>query len=412
MLARRLNRPRVARLRILLIKGHSLYGGTRLFADHAAAAFRAAGHEADILDLLETSDARAALSAHAASGKADLVFSISILGEFRDAEGRTLSEMYQAPHVVWHVDYILGQFPRLEATPASTALLFIDPTQADAVRATYGEDRFASLGFMPHAAVGEAAPDDDDPEAFAARRPIPLLWSGSFQKPESPFTNVADWLHKPLQDAIDMALAAEWIPPHEATIKAMTARGIDLDEPANRSLIKMAGRVDDAVRRTRRLAFVKAVAKTGIPIRICGVGWEPHLYRFKNATHEGAVDMTRMVELMRQTRVVLNTNVNFGAGSHERPLSAALAGAVAFTDHSRFWDEAFGPDAMAFYRWSDLPAGMSALTALEGDAARCLDLARAGKARVLAGHTWAHRVDMILAAAESVRPLTVSTARS
>ena len=37
---------------------------------------------------------------------------------------------------------------------------------------------------------------------------------------------------------------------------------------------------------------------------------------------------------------------------------------------------------MAFYRWTDLPAGMGAL----------------------AGHTWAHRVDTILAAAETVRP--------
>jgi hypothetical protein len=40
--------------------------------------------------------------------------------------------------VVWHTDYVLSQGDRLKGTPASTAVLVVDPTQADAVRAIYG----------------------------------------------------------------------------------------------------------------------------------------------------------------------------------------------------------------------------------------------------------------------------------
>lgn len=105
--------------------------------------------------------------------------------------------------------------------------------------------------------------------------------------------------------------------------------------------------------------------------------------------------MTRMAELMRRTRIVLNTNVNFGAGSHERPLSAALAGALPFSDHSRFWEQAFGPEA-PLYRWKDLDGAMDDLRALAVDPERAY-------ASVREAHTWDHRVATIIAAADAVR---------
>jgi hypothetical protein len=386
-------------VRILLIKGQSLYGGTRLFVDTAAEAFARAGHQAEVLDLAALPDPRAGLLEHAATARPDLVFSISILGEFRGPDGRTVGQLYGAPHVVWHVDYSLGQFPRIETTDRSTALLFIDPTHVDAVAATYGPGRFAHLGFMPHAAVGAPALDED-PGAYAAR-PICLLFSGSFQKPEPPFTNVAPHLHKALQAAVDLALGAEWLPPHEATMQALAAHGFD-PSGADRDLIKLAGRVDDVVRRTRRFEFAKAVAKTRLPIVICGVGWEAQLYRFKPHVYEGAVEMTRMAELMRQTRIVLNTNVNFGAGSHERPLSAALAGALPFSDHSRFWEQEFG-ETVPLYRWKDLDGAMDTLRGLAADPERAYEATRRMHGRVREAHLWDHRVATIVAAAEAVR---------
>jgi hypothetical protein len=389
-------------VRILLIKGRSLYSGTRLFLDLAADAFQAVGHEVEMLDLLDAPDPRALITDHAANaGPVDLIFTISILGEFRDPAGRSLSGLYGAPHVLWHVDYILGQFPRLEATPTSTALLFIDPTQVEAVRATYGPDRFAHLAFMPHAAVGAPALDAD--VAGFAARPIPLLFSGSFQKPETAFENISRDLHRPLQDAIDLALSREWIAPHLAVEQALSAKGFNMSDPDNRGLLRLAGRVDDTVRRTRRFEFLKAVGKARLPLHICGAGWDAQLYRFKHGTYHGAIEMTQMTELMRQTRVVLNTNVNFGAGSHERPLSALLAGATPFTDESAFYASEFGKDAMAFYHWRDLDGAMTKLQALLDMPAEAHAIAAKGHAKVLAAHTWPNRIAQIIAAGDAVR---------
>jgi spore maturation protein CgeB len=158
--------------------------------------------------------------------------------------------------------------------------------------------------------------------------------------------------------------------------------------------------VDTEVRCTRRNAFLLALAESGVDLHICGDGWEPHLHRFKSATYHGPVDMARMVELMRQSRVVLNTNGNFGAGSHERPFSAALAGATTFSDYSRYYAAEFEPgENIELFSWMDLPGAMDRLRALSADPERCWRLGRSAKQLTLARHTWDRRVPDILAAA-------------
>lgn len=391
-------------MRILIMKGQSLYGGTRLFCDHAAAAFVRRGHEVELLDLTQSESAGMQILAHAPTAAVDLVFTINIAGEFRDSLGRTITDLYDAPHVVWHTDYILSQAERLHATPRSTALLLVDPTQVDAVQSIYGDERFDHVSFFPHPAVGEPAAEDEALADFLERRPIEILWSGGFQKPEPPWTDVAGPVRQVLQDALDLALAIEWMPPHDAMDTVLASRGMDLSDPANRGAREAAFMIDIEVRKTRRFEFLKAVAKTGLPLRICGVGWESQLYRFKNATYEGAVDMARMAELMRQSRLVLNTNGNFGAGSHERPFSASLAGAATFSDLSRYYAQVFAPGAnIELFRWKDLAGGMERLQALAVDPQRCLDYARSAKAVTLAGHTWDVQVEQILQAGEAVR---------
>jgi hypothetical protein len=390
-------------MRVLIIKGSSQYGGTRLFADHATEAFQRQGHEVEVLDAAGA-DGVARILAYRPQGPLDLVFTIAIGGEVQDGSGRTLRDVFGAPHVVWHTDYALSQAHRLRGTPASTALLLVDPTQVEAVRSIYGPERFAHLDFFPHPAFGEPAPDDATLEEFVERRPIKVLWSGSFQKPAPPWGGVAGPGRRAFQDAFDLAMSEEWMPPHVALDTVLASRGLDLKNPDNIPVREAATLVDIEIRMARRFAFLKAVAKTGVPIHICGLGWESQLYRFKNATFEGPVDMPRVAELMRRSRLVLNTNGNFGGGSHERPFSASLAGAATFSDYSRYYGEIFEPThAMELFRWQALDAGMDRLTALAEDPASCFDYARSAKALTLAGHTWDSRIAIILRAADAVR---------
>lgn len=391
-------------MRILTIKGQSQYGGTRLFADEAAAAFGRQGHAVEVLDVGDVGDAGPRILAHAPTARADLIFTINIGGEFRDSQGRTLSDLYGAPHVVWHTDYIFSQLARLKATPKSTAVLLVDPTQVEGVKSLYGEDRFDHIGFFPHPAVGAAAPDDATLADFLERRPVGVLWSGGFQAPAALLAGVEGPARQLFQDAVDLALSVEWMPPLEALDTVLASRGLDPADPAMTGPREAAGLIDVEVRQARRFQFLQAVAETGVRLHICGHGWESQLHRFDHAHYEGAVEMTRTTELMRQSRLVLNTNGNFGAGSHERPFCAALAGAATFSDFSRYYEQVFEAGRnIELFGWRDLAGGMDRLKALAADPQRCWDYARSAKALTLAHHTWDAQIGQIQAAGEAVR---------
>ena len=392
------------KLHIVILKGQSQYEGTRTFADQAAAAFLRRGFSVHVEDLTRANDISGTIVATSETQNADLVFSINIMGEFRDNSGRSVSDLFAAPHVVWHTDYILSQRDRLEGTPSSTALLLVDPTQIDTVRSLYGPDRFPHMHFFPHAAVGLEAPSDADSTAFEAARPIRVLWSGSLQQPgNTPWDTAPPQTRKVFSDAVDLALSVEWMPPLQALDTVLTALGMDVADPANLGARSAAAFIDVEVRKTRRFEFLKAVAKTKIPVTICGVNWESQLYRFKKANYEGAVPMTRMADLMQQSRIVLNTNGNFGAGSHERPFSALLAGAACFSDTSIFYQSEFDDGAdIALFKWKDLKGGMDKLVALNSDSELCRRIASNGQKKVVERHTWDKRIEAIITAGQSV----------
>lgn len=388
-------------MRAVLLKGSSQYEGTRTFIDHVAAALSNRGYQADIVDLKGVEAPMVSILEAASAGPTAMAFSINMLGEARDGLGRTISQIFGGPHVVWHVDYILSQEQRLETTPPDAPLLMVDPTQVDALASIYGSGRFPKTGFCPHAAVGEAAPVAEDAQTYGRDREIEVLWCGTLQKLKAtPWADSAPATRKVFDDAYDLALSVEWMPPHEALDQVLASRGLDLSDPAHIGARCAARHLDIQVRCTRRFEFVKALAKTGLPVRICGLGWDADLYRFKRATYEGPVSMSRMSELMRQSRVVLNTNGNFGGGSHERPLSGLLAGAAVFSDYSRFYGGAFEEDReISLFRWQDLKGGLAKLVDLATDAGKARDMAQAGQRRVIAEHTWDQRIEIVLRAA-------------
>jgi hypothetical protein len=394
------------RLRAILFKGGSAYNALRVFVDDLAEAFASRGFEPVIVDALETPDPTLSLEAIAAGGPVILAFSFNIWGEFRDARGRSIADLIGAPHVVQYVDYPLAGLAgkRLGLTPRSGAVLVVDQSHVDAIQAVYGPDRFAYVGFCPHAAIGGAGPDlaAEGLEAFAAR-PIPLLFCGTFYKPgEKPWAAVDPLPRKIMDEALEIALASEWTAPMEALAQSMVVNGLSLEDTTNRAFLANAGFIHEHVRAQRRFEFLNAANKASLPLHIYGKGYDQDLYRFKNLTYCGDADFDETIANMRRSRVVVSVNANFGMGSHERPLTAMLSGAAAASDHTTFFADRFREGAeIMLYRWKALDAGLEQLGRLVADPEAAHAMALQGQKRVATEHTSAQRVDVILAAASA-----------
>jgi hypothetical protein len=389
-------------MRAVFVKVQSQYDATRIFTDELAAAFAERGFATTVIDALAEPDLEQAFAREAAVAPTSLVYSVSVLGEWRDARGRSLGDIFGAPHVVQHVDYPLTHVARLEGTSESAALLTIDRTHVAAITSTFGTRRFAHVGFCPHAAVGQ--PIEHDIEAFAAR-PIPLLFAGTYHDAAMPPWRAEGGVIEAIFDAaLEIALRTEFTPALDAIDQSLRAHGLEPSDPAVAQLRKLSKAVHEQVRWMRRQAFFEAAGAAGLPLSLAGAGFAGRFEPFPSFTPLGEVSLPEVARLMGTSRMVLNINANFGDGSHERPLTAMLAGAAVASDHSAWWGEQFVEDQdVLLYRWRDLDAGLARIAALVEDPEAAWRMAVAGQRRVLAEHRSANRVSVVLAAAQAAQ---------
>ncbi len=393
-------------MKTALIKGQSRYGALRHFVDVVAEAIEARGDEAVVLDLttFRTDELGERLEA---AGPLDLVLTFNILGNYRDPKGHTIFEITGAPHVTQLVDHPLHHMERLKSTPFEAGILVVDHSHQRAINTLFGPGRFAHVGFCPHGALGYPAAMPADAHAYAAERPIEVLFCGTCYRPApSQIDELPDQVKTIVTTAIEAASDRDWVPALDAFDTALRAFGIPLDAPhlgpeeregivALRSLAYIA---DDWVRSARRMRLLEQAVRSGLALTIAGEGFEAFA-RQPNVDVRGPVATAEIPALMRQSRIVLNANANFGEGSHERTLTAMLAGAVTVTDTSTFYDTEFKDGAEIIeFRWSALDATLARIKALAADQDALFEIAKAGQAAVAAGHRWQHRIDHYYAA--------------
>ena len=145
----------------------------------------------------------------------------------------------------------------------------------------------------------------------------------------------------------------------------------------------------------RRDAVV-ALARSGVDMRVVGSGWEaanlpPNVARTPPVDYEG------FLALAGQAKTCLDASTYLD-GANDRVFNYAINGAVCFTNAAGYLEREFPDGSMRFYSLKR-PAEL-------GDAVRAL-LARpeelraageAARARVLAAHTWRHRLEALLPA--------------
>jgi hypothetical protein len=393
--------------RVLLIKGVSRYDVLRDFTDAVAAAFQARGIEPVVLDTASLKSHDETHQALKAVGPVDFAFTFYILGHYVDPQRRTLNELIGAPVVIQYIDYPLSLLEALENTDNSSAILTVDPSHAEAILKLYGPQRFAHLGFSPHAGTGEPFALPASAAAFAEQRPIPILFSGTYYRPvDPPWKDFPANIQRVFAEAADYAVSQEFAPALDALDATLKRMGLDpnVPDPSIRQVRLLAAKVHEWVRALRRHRFFETAAKAGLPLTVYGAGYDDDLTRFPNIDYRGICGFHDAIRLMQQSRMVININANFGRGSHERPFTAMLAGAVAASDTSTYYTDQFDAEReMMLFRWRHLEEDLAGLRDLAEDPARLFAIAQAGQHKTAQNHRWTNRIDTIIAAAGKAR---------
>jgi hypothetical protein len=244
-------------------------------------------------------------------------------------------------------------------------------------------------------------PGDGPPPRPLAERRIPFLFAGTIGATPDRNGNGAAQSFVPSD------------PDDRSALEAAVAEAIDGDRdvlaivrdrfaPAAgrvRDMCALAALIDKRARQERRRRLLLGLRD--LPIHFCGEIDGDFLHRFPRAVHHGRLSLADTIVLMRDTRVVVNDTINLRSSALIRLYYAAGEGCAVAGETNRFIRDAFPPGRAMVALDGRAADNCGLLDAALSDPASLQPVADEGRARTMGAHTWAHRIDGLVAALEA-----------
>lgn len=377
--------------KICLLTNYNLYESKRYFTEKLAEALERKNIKTKIIDAREGTlgaDIIGAIQRFAP----DITASFNSLDPI--AEKKYLCDFLETPHISFLVDPVFYSTFLVES-PYSIVTC-VDRNDLAAIRS----NGFPNAFFWPHAVERElAAPRN-------AERPFDVVFLGSCYDYESlrvswQQRNSAAF-NQVLDDAIDIVFSHEHISLAQALVQAWNASG---NSPEGVDFMALYYYLDNYTRGKDRVELIRSIKD--IPVHVFGelspdnavgiLGWAPYLAAQKNVTIHPSVPFNEALQIMKQSKIVLNSMPFFRDGTHERIFTALACGCLSVTSESIYLREHFRDgEGIVFYsakHRSDVNAFINDILKHEH---KREEAAAHGREKVLLHHTWDVRVAELL----------------
>jgi len=321
-------------MKIDFLVADNQYDSTLTFAKGFVKALERQGVEARIIWAGEYQFSKALYEISANSP--DLTCSFS---DITGWDGQNLGELLQIPHLSILVDPVVYFLHQLKGEYSWVSC--VDEEEAQLLKEEFAFERSF---FLPHG-VDRALLDLPEKE-----RLYDVVFFGTcvdLDVVEESWKELYPVrTQKLLKEVSERVLSPEGI----STLKALIEAGVKEDE-----MVVMHSEVDLYTREKNRIELLRAVK--GRSVDVWGDGpWEKYGL---NAKIHPAIHFDQTVEIMRQSRVVLNSSPRFMHGSHERIFHALACGCQVVTGDNSFVRKHFkSSDGVWTYRygeWEDFP---------------------------------------------------------
>lgn len=273
-------------------------------------------------------------------GGVSYAFVLNNFGWFINQMNKNVWELYGIPCINFLFDHPSHSFQALKEAPKNGIVVCVDRKHVNMVRKYFPE--ISQCVFMP---LG-----GQDISAYRIWKPwnereIDVLYLGGYK-------DLKDLSLTPFQEIIVAEMKKspdrtieEIIEIHGARDEAGAAKG------NIRKLIEENCSADWYMKLWIRAEVVKHLLDGNIKVDVCGGGWEnAEFYTHPNLHCHGDLSQLDCLEMIRNSRIILNVMPNFRDGTHDRVINAMLGGAVALTDNTLYMQESFieGKDYAAY----------------------------------------------------------------
>ncbi len=257
-------------------------------------------------------------------------------------DGQNIWDALQVPF--WNIlmDHPFHYKKALDTAPDQTTLLCMDRNHVEYVRRFFPNIKQAV--FFPHAGIQMRKKSEILP---LRERKIDVLYAGGLSRyaaegliPDlgkitefDAFALVRNSLERLIQE-----------PDHtteEVMEQCLKETSPAIDDQRLGEIISSLRFVDSFAVSFYREQMVRVLAENGITVTVFGAGWERCEWEHPNFIYGGEIPPGQILELMNQSKVVLNTMTWFKRGAHDRIFNGMLAGAAVVTDTSEYLQEQF-----------------------------------------------------------------------
>lgn len=259
---------------------------------------------------------------------------------------------------------------------------------------------FQNVFFWPHAVERELAPLKE------GNRPYDVVFLGSCYDYESLRRSWQEKypakLNAVLDEAIDAVGSDRYTSLMDALIKAWGNSGLS---PDGIDFVKLFYYLDNYTRGKDRVELIRSIKNAKVHLfgelmieePAYHLDWKHYLGDQKNVVLHPSVPFTESLEILKQSKICLNSMPFFKNGSHERVFTSLACGALPITSNSRYIGEMFqdGEDLVLYSsaNWDAVNVQVDSLLANEK---RRKEMAAKGRAKVMKEHTWDRRVEQLL----------------
>ena len=328
---------------------------------------------------------------------------LSFNGLLPDEAGDFFCERLQIPHVACLVDS-----PNKYLSMVQSKLNIV--TSIDRDWAQFFLDlRHDTTLWMPHAV------DKDyhgDPES---ERPYEVLFAGTCldidELRESWKTLFSPGLCAVLDSAAERTLADQntsYLRAFNYALEERMRLHGDVDTQ-NLDLPDALDNLEFLIRGRDRLALLRALKD--VQVHVFGTksgsnGWEKYLQgASSNIIFHGRLSYPETLDMIKKSKVVINSCPSIRAGAHERIFAGFLGGAAVLTNDCSYIRTLFTADEeLLLYRHGHYDAINQQLADLIANESRRREIVHRASQKVLAQHTWDHRAKALLAHLDKVLP--------
>lgn len=259
---------------------------------------------------------------------------------------------------------------------------------------------FERVFFLPHGVEKELS---FDPKA---ERTFDVVFSGTCYDPD----NLQNWwrshypsnISKVIEDAADIVLGDNHTNFYQAVMQSMLANQIS---PKEVDTLRIAYFVDFYIRGKERVELIRSIKDA--KVHIFGsqswreeqpiLTWQDYFKNQKNVIIHPPVEYGESLEILKRTKICLNSMPMFKNGSHERIFASLACGALPITSDNLYVRDHFDEDQdLLLFQFDQLDLVNDKINFYLSHEDQRKQLVESGRKKVLEFHTWDNRADTIL----------------